>query len=116
LDKIKSEQMKQNINFGEVHNLKESIDYSQGATVSKIVTKNKCGSTTLFSFDKGQTLSEHTAPFDAIAIVLDGKCEISIAGKQNSLSEGQMIIMPSNIPHALEATEAFKMMLIMIKA
>lgn len=108
--------MIQNINFGEVYNLKESIGYSTGATVSKIVTKNKCGSTTLFSFDKGQNLSEHTAPFDAITIVLDGKCEISIAGKQNSLSEGQMIIMPANIPHALEATEAFKMMLIMIKA
>ena len=108
--------MKQNIKFGEVHELKQSIDYSAGSTVSKIVTKNQCGSTTLFSFDKGQNLSEHTAPFDAIAIILDGKCEISIAGKPNSLSEGQMIIMPANIPHALEATEAFKMMLIMMKA
>jgi quercetin dioxygenase-like cupin family protein len=108
--------MKNNIDFGKVCTLKESIDYSQGATVSKIVTKNKSGSTTLFSFDKGQNLSEHTAPFDAIAIILDGKCEISIAGEPNLLSEGQMIIMPANIPHALEATEAFKMMLIMIKA
>ena len=108
--------MKQNFKLGEVYSLKDSIEYSQGATVSKIVTKNRCGSTTLFSFDKGQNLSEHSAPFDAIAIVLDGKCEISIAGKQNSLSEGQMIIMPANIPHALEATEAFKMMLIMMKA
>ena len=108
--------MKQNFKLGEVYNLKESIDYSQGATVSKIVTKNQCGSATLFSFDKGQNLSEHSAPFDAIVIVLDGKCEISIAGKPNSLSEGQMIIMPANIPHALEATEAFKMMLIMMKA
>ena len=108
--------MKQNIKFGEVYNLKDSIEYSPGATVSKIVTKNQCGSTTLFAFDEGQNLSEHTAPFDAIVIVLDGKCEISIAGKPNSLSEGQMIIMPANIPHALEATEAFKMMLIMMKA
>jgi quercetin dioxygenase-like cupin family protein len=108
--------MKQNIDLGQVCTLKESIDYSQGATVSKIVTKNKNGSTTLFSFDKGQNLSEHTAPFDAIAIILDGKCKISIAGKQNILSEGQMIIMPANIPHALDALEAFKMMLIMIKA
>ncbi len=108
--------MKQNFKLGEVYNLKDSIDYSQGATVSKIVTKNQGGSATLFSFDKGQNLSEHSAPFDAIVIVLDGKCEISIAGKPNSLSEGQMIIMPANIPHALEATEAFKMMLIMMKA
>jgi len=94
----------------------ESIDYSKGATVSKIVTKIKCVSTTLFSLDKRQKLSEHAAPFDAIAVILDGKCEISIAGKQNFLSEGQMIIMPANIPHALEAAEAFKIMLIMIKA
>ena len=108
--------MKQNIEFGKVCTLKDSIDYSPGATVSKTVTKNKNGSTTLFSFDKGQNLSEHTAPFDAIAIVLDGECEITIAGEPNLLSEGQMIIMPANIPHALEATEAFKMLLVMIRA
>ncbi|MFD1314904.1 cupin domain-containing protein [Namhaeicola litoreus] len=108
--------MKQNVDFAQVCTLKESIDYSPGATVSKIVTKNKCGSTTLFSFDKGQNISEHTAPFDAVVVILEGKCEITIAGKQNFLSEGQMILMPANIPHALEATEAFKMMLIMIKA
>ena len=108
--------MNHNLKFGEVHQLKESIDYSSGATVSKIVTKNKCGSITLFSFDKGQNLSEHTAPFDATAIILDGVCEISIAGKPNSLSEGQMIVMPANVPHALEATEAFKMILIMLRA
>ena len=108
--------MNQNLKFGEVHQLKESIDYASGATVSKIVTKNKSGSITLFSFDKGQNLSEHTAPFDATVIVLDGACEISIAGKPNSLSEGQMIVMPANVPHALEATEAFKMILIMLRA
>ena len=108
--------MKQKIDFANVCTLKDSIEYSQGATVSKIVTKNKNGSTTLFSFDKGQNLSEHTAPFDAIVVVLDGECEIIIAGKSNIVAEGQMIIMPANIPHALEATEAFKMMLIMIKA
>ena len=107
--------MKQHIDFAKVHNLKDSIDYSQGATVSKIVTKNKNGSTTLFSFDKGQNLSEHTTPFDAIAMIIDGTCEITIANETNVLSEGQMIIMPANIPHALEATQAFKMMLIMIK-
>lgn len=107
--------MKQNIEFGKVCTLKDSIDYSQGATVSKIVTKNKNGSTTLFSFDKGQNLSEHSTPYDAIAMIIDGTCEITIAKEPNVLSEGQMIIMPANIPHALEATEAFKMMLIMIK-
>ena len=108
--------MNQNLDFGKVYSLKDSIDYSPGATVSKIVNKNKNGSTTLFSFDKGQNLSEHTAPFDALALVIDGRCEISIAGEPNSVSEGQMIIMPANVPHALEATEAFKMLLIMIRA
>lgn len=98
-----------------VYTLKDSIDYSQGATVSKIVAKNKNGSTTLFSFDKGQNLSEHTAPFDAIVCVLDGACQITIAGKPHNLSEGQMIVMPANIPHALDATQAFKMLLIMIR-
>ncbi len=107
--------MKTNIDFGKVHTLKDSIDYSPGATVSKIVTKNKNGSTTLFSFDQGQDLSEHTSPYDAIAIILDGKCEITIASEPHMLSEGQMIIMPANVPHALKAIEAFKMMLVMIK-
>ena len=107
--------MKQSIEFQKVYNLKDEIEYSPGATVSKIVTKNKNGSSTLFSFDQGQTLSEHTAPFHATVIILDGQCEISIAGNPYALSEGQMIIMPANIPHALEATESFKMLLIMIK-
>ena len=97
-------------------NLKDSIDYSSGATVSKIITKNKNGSTTLFSFDKGQNLSEHTAPFDATVLVLDGQCDISIADESHLLSEGQLITMPANVPHALEAVTAFKMLLIMIKA
>jgi len=96
--------------------LKDSIDYSSGATVSKIITKNKNGSTTLFSFDKGQNLSEHTAPFDASVLVLEGQCDISIAGESHLLSAGQLITMPANVPHALEAVTAFKMLLIMIKA
>ncbi len=93
--------------------LKDSIDYSSGATVSKIITKNKNGSTTLFSFDQGQNLSEHTAPFDATALILEGKCEISIAGESHLLSEGQLITMPANVPHALEAVSPVKMLLIM---
>ncbi len=104
------------MDFSKVYNLKDSIEYSQGATVSKIIAKNKNGSTTLFSFDKDQNLSEHTAPFDAIVFVIDGSCKITIDGVPNHLTEGEMIVMPANIPHALEATEAFKMVLIMIKA
>ncbi|PIE99941.1 MAG: cupin [Maribacter sp.] len=104
-----------NIRASEVHTLSEMIDYADGATVSRIVTKNKNGNTTLFSFDKGQNLSEHTAPFDAIAQIIDGTSKITIAGKEYYVEEGQMIIMPANIPHALEAVEPFKMLLIMIR-
>lgn len=95
--------------------LKDSIEYSSGATVSKIISKNKSGSTTLFSFDEGQNLSEHKAPFDASVLVLEGQCDISIAGESHILSEGQFITMPANVPHALEAISAFKMLLIMIR-
>lgn len=98
-----------------VFTLKEMVQYADGAVVSKTLTKNKSGNTTLFAFDKGQGLSEHTAPFDAIAQIVDGKCKITIGGDDFELSEGQMILMPANVPHALEAIEPFKMMLIMIK-
>ncbi len=107
--------MNTSIELGKAYLLKDSIDYAENAAVSKIVTKNKGGNTTLFACDKGQNLSEHTAPFDAIVIVLDGEAEIIIDGQSNVLSEGEMIIMPANVPHALEAIEAFKMLLIMIK-
>lgn len=107
--------MSQHFDFAKVYTLKNCIDYAPGATVSKLVSRNAHGSTTLFSFDKEQGLSEHTTPYDALALILEGTCEIRIAGSPHSLSEGQMIIMPAHIPHALEATEAFKMMLILIK-
>jgi len=98
-----------------IYKLKELITYENGSIVSKILVKNENGSTTLFSFDKGQGLSEHTAPFDATVIILDGSCQITIDGKQHNLTEGEVIIMPANIPHALMASESFKMLLIMIK-
>ncbi|HCX24820.1 MAG: cupin [Flammeovirgaceae bacterium] len=98
-----------------VHDLKEMISYAEGATVSKVLTKNKQGNTTLFAFDKGQGLSEHTAPFNAMVIILDGQCNVIINGELHLLEEGQMIIMPANIPHALESITSFKMLLIMIK-
>ncbi|GAB5555371.1 MAG: cupin domain-containing protein [Saprospiraceae bacterium] len=108
--------MKKHIELGKAYTLKDSIDYATGATVSKLLTKNKNGSITLFAFDQGQGLSEHTAPFDAIVTVVEGQCEITIAGQSNVLSAGQMIVMPAKVPHALEAIESFKMLLIMIKA
>jgi quercetin dioxygenase-like cupin family protein len=98
-----------------VFELKNLISYSDASTVSKVVSRNSNGNITLFAFDKGQVLSEHTAPFDATVVVVEGECRITINGVENRLTEGQMIIMPANIPHALEAVEQFKMLLIMIK-
>lgn len=90
-------------------------DYSEGGIVSKQVLKNDAGNITLFAFDKGQGLSEHTAPFDAMVQILDGKAEIRIDGNPVVLKKGEAIIMPANIPHALLAIEKFKMLLTMIK-
>ena len=100
---------------GTVMNLSQQIEYSQGGIISKQVLKNEIGNITLFSFDKDQILSEHTAPFDAMVQVIEGKAEILINGKPNILKTGESIIMPANIPHALNAIEPFKMILTMIK-
>jgi len=100
---------------GVVLDLVNLIDYSVGGVVSKQVLKNEAGNITLFSFDRGQGLSEHTAPFDAMAQVLDGEVEIKIGGKPCILKTGESIIMPANIPHALHANEKFKMLLTMVK-
>lgn len=98
------------------HNLANSVSYADGAIVSKIISKNEAGNLTLFSFDKGQNLSEHTAPFDAIIQVVEGTAKVTISGKAYDVSEGELIIMPANIPHAVDATEKFKMLLTMLKA
>ncbi|MBB4037557.1 quercetin dioxygenase-like cupin family protein [Dysgonomonas hofstadii] len=100
---------------GKVLKMAELIDYSAGGVVSKQVLKSEAGNITLFSFDKGQGLTEHTAPFDAMVEVLDGEVEIKIGGQPFRLKEGETIIMPANIPHALFAVERFKMLLTMIK-
>ena len=98
-----------------VLNLKQSVDYSEGGIVSKQVVKNNSGNLTLFSFDKGQGLSQHTAPFDAVVQILDGEAEVVLDGVPHLLKEGETIIMPANVPHALNAVERFKMLLTMIK-
>lgn len=100
---------------GSVLNLAQSVDYSDGGVISKQVLKNSVGNITLFSFDKGQGLSEHTAPFDAMVQVLDGKVEIKIGGVPLLLTQGESVIMPANISHALHAVERFKMLLTMIR-
>ena len=99
-----------------IYKLKDSVNYSDGAIVSKIITKNNAGNISLFAFDKGQNLSEHTAPFDALVQVVEGDASIIIDGKEYLMQKGDIIIMPANIPHAVEAVVPFKMLLTMIKA
>jgi quercetin dioxygenase-like cupin family protein len=99
-----------------IFSLNDSVDYSEGGIVSKTVLKKETGNISLFSFDKGEALSEHTAPFDAMITVVDGKGEVIIGGKSFILSSGQSIIMPANITHAVNAVEKFKMVLTMIKS
>ena len=99
-----------------VFSFSESVDYAPGAIVSKTVLKKQTGNISLFAFDKGEALSEHTAPFDALIEVVDGKGEIMIGGKAYIVSAGQSIIMPANIPHGVKAVEKFKMVLTMIKS
>ena len=91
------------------------IEYQDGSIVSKTIVKKDKGNITLFAFDKAQALSEHSAPFDALISVIDGKAEVIIGGNSNIVEAGQIILMPANIPHAVNAIEKFKMMLIMIK-
>ncbi len=99
-----------------VYDFAGAIDYQHGAVVSKQVMKNEKGNVTLFAFDAGQGLSEHTAPFDALVQVIEGKATITIGGINFELTAGQSIIMPANVPHALYAEKAYKMLLTMIKA
>ena len=99
-----------------VNRLVDLVAYQRGAVVSRTIIDKKAGTVTLFSFDEGQGLSEHTAPFDALVCLLDGEAEISISGKPLHLREGEMVIMPANQPHVLKAVKRFKMLLIMIRS
>ena len=92
------------------------VNYQNESVVSRTLIEKETGTITLFAFSKGQTLSEHTAPFDAMAYIIDGKAEITIAGNTHTLESGQMIVMPANKPHALKAAENFKMLLTMIRS
>ncbi|MDX9787654.1 MAG: cupin domain-containing protein [Desulfobacterales bacterium] len=100
---------------GKAFNLIEYIDYADGSVVSKTLIKKDIGNITLFAFDEGQGLSEHTAPFDAVVHILDGKAEITIGGQPQDVVAGEMLIMPANIAHALHAKTPFKMLLVMIR-
>ncbi|MBI5352185.1 MAG: cupin domain-containing protein [Chloroflexi bacterium] len=96
--------------------LAEMVNYQDAAVVSRQVTKAEAGNVTLFAFDKDQGLTEHTAPFNALVHILEGEAQVSISGKPFDLKSGDAIIMPANEPHALKATQKFKMLLTMIRA
>jgi quercetin dioxygenase-like cupin family protein len=101
--------------MAEVAKLAESVEYQAGSIVSKQLIGKSTGSITLFAFDQGQSLSEHTAPFDAFVQVLDGQGAVTISGVDYTVKTGEMIIMPAGQPHAVKAVERFKMMLVMIR-
>jgi len=95
--------------------LKEAVSYSPGSVVSKTILDKKAGTLTLFAFDQGQGLSEHTAPFDAVVQILDGEAQLIIGGKDVYAKAGSLVVMPANVPHAVRAEKKFKMLLIMIR-
>ncbi len=92
------------------------VAYQKDAIVSKEIISRETGTITTFAFDGGQGLSEHTAPFDAFVYVPEGRAEITIAGISHSLRQGDMIILPAHVPHAVKAVEPFKMLLVMIRS
>lgn len=100
---------------GAVVKLAGLLDYQEGAVVSRTIVDKKTGTVTLFAFDKGEGLSEHTAPFDALVYVLDGEAAITVSGRESRVTAGEMLIMPANQPHALRATTRFKMLLVMVR-
>lgn len=100
---------------GKVLVLKDLVAYQEGTVASRMIINRKAGSVTLFSFDEDEGLSEHTAPFDATVTILDGECEVWVAGETYQMKEGETIIFPANVPHALSAITPFKMSLTMIR-
>lgn len=100
----------------EALNLADEVEYAEGSVVSRTILQKQVGTLTLFAFDQGQGLSEHSAPFDALVQVLDGEAEITIGGKPIRTKEGQTVLMPANVPHALQSVSRFKMLLTMIRS
>jgi len=97
-------------------NLISLIDYQKGSVVSRTIIDKKAGTITLFAFDQGEGLSEHTTPYDALVYVIDGEAEVTISNKPIRLKKGELTIMPANEPHALSAVTKFKMLLVMIRS
>lgn len=92
------------------------VSYAEGAIVSRTIAQKEAGTATLFAFDAGQGLSEHSAPFDALVLALDGEAELTIGGSPLIIRAGEIVLMPANVPHALRADEKFKMLLIMLRS
>lgn len=102
--------------LGQALDLKSIISYQEGSVVSKTLVDRGIGTITLFSFDAGQGLSEHTAPFDAFVQIIDGEAEVTISGENQTVKAGEIIIMPADKPHALRADKRFTMLLVMIRS
>ena len=100
---------------GIVLDLRSLADYREGSVVSLEILKGKAGTVTLFAFDRGEGLSEHTAPFDALVTVLDGEAEVTLGGARHKVAEGEAIILPADVPHAIKGLRRFKMLLVMIR-
>ncbi len=105
----------QNNVIGVALNVRDMVSYQSGSVVSRTIIDKSVGTVTVFAFDSGQGLSEHTAPFDALVQIIEGIADITIAGSIHTVREGEMIIMPANKPHSLKANPRFKMLLIMIR-
>lgn len=103
------------VKTAETIRLDQLVDYQEGSIVSREIIKNKAGTISVFAFDRGQGLSEHTAPFDAMVQIMDGEADIYIGGKKIPAKAGQTVIMPANVSHALQAEKRFKMLLVMVK-
>ena len=100
----------------EAHSAEGLLNYQEGAVISRILLKHAAGSVTVFAFDEGQGLSEHTSPFDALVLLLEGTAEIRVSGKAIPAKAGDLVLMPANEPHGLQATTRFKMMLTMMRS
>ena len=100
---------------GKVLQLKDLVSYNEGTVASRMIISRKAGTITIFSFDENEGLSEHTAPFDAVVTILDGECEVWVAGQTSRMKEGETIIFPANVPDALSAITKFKMSLTTIR-
>ena len=100
----------------DVVNLSAALKYQQQSVISRVLLKNAGGTITLFAFDEGEVLSEHITPYDAFLTLVEGSARIRIANRDHSLTAGDSIVLPANIPHAVDALKKFKMLLVMIKA